>query len=88
MSGFGYWSHDISGFEAPDLYKTLESIWFTKFSFKIHHCSTTYKVPWLYGDEAVEASKEIYQFKITVIAVSLQCSNEAHKHGGRQFFVQ
>lgn len=58
MSAFGYWSHDIAGLEdkpTPDLFK----LW-TQFgllsSHSRYHGSNEYKVPWLYGEEAVEVA--------------------------------
>lgn len=56
MSGFGYWSHDIGGFEStstPDVYKR----WAAFGLFSSHsrlHGSTSYRVPWLYDEEAVD----------------------------------
>jgi alpha-D-xyloside xylohydrolase len=56
LGGFGFWSHDISGFDAtatPDLYKR----WVAFGMFSTHsrlHGSASYRVPWLFGDEAVE----------------------------------
>lgn len=83
MSGFGYWSHDISGFEAnatPDLYKRWSQFGLLS-SHSRYHGSTTYKVPWLYGDEAVEVSKKFTNLKLRLLPYLLAMSNEAHKHG-------
>jgi alpha-D-xyloside xylohydrolase len=52
--GFGYWSHDIGGFEntaTPDVYKR----WVAFGLFSSHsrlHGSISYRVPWLFDDEA------------------------------------
>ena len=83
MSGFGYWSHDISGFEAsatPDLYKRWTQFGLLS-SHSRYHGSTTYKVPWLYGDEAVEVSKKFTNLKLRLLPYLLAMSNQAHKHG-------
>ena len=56
LSGGGYWSHDIGGFEGtatPALYKR----WVALGLFSSHsrlHGSSSYRVPWLFGDEAVD----------------------------------
>ncbi|MCL2187225.1 MAG: alpha-xylosidase [Defluviitaleaceae bacterium] len=52
--GFGFWSHDIGGFEntaTPDVYKR----WVAFGLFSSHsrlHGSISYRVPWLFDDEA------------------------------------
>ncbi len=54
-SGFSFWSHDIGGFESsatPDLYKRWCAFGLLSTHSRLHG-STAYKVPWLYGDEAV-----------------------------------
>lgn len=57
-SGFGFWSHDIGGFEGafPDL--AVYKRWFAFGMLGSHsrlHGSTVYRVPWLF-DEADEAA--------------------------------
>ncbi len=55
-SGFGFFSHDISGFEStatPDIYKR----WCAFGLFSSHsrlHGNSTYRVPWLFDDEACD----------------------------------
>ena len=55
MSGFGYWSHDIGGFEGTlksDLYKR----WLAFGLFSSHsrlHGSNTYRVPYIFDSEAI-----------------------------------
>ncbi len=83
MSGFGYWSHDISGFESsatPDIYKRWTQFGLLS-SHSRYHGSTTYKVPWLYGDEAVEVSKKFTNLKLRLLPYLLAMSNKAHEHG-------
>ena len=68
MSGFGYWSHDIAGFEdkpTPDLFKRWTQFGLLS-SHSRYHGSTEYKVPWLYGDEAVEVSREFTELKLSL----------------------
>ena len=69
MSGFGYWSHDISGFEAgstPDLYKRWTQFGLLS-SHSRYHGSWEYKVPWLYGDEAVDVSRTFTKLKLSLM---------------------
>lgn len=83
MSGFGYWSHDISGFEAsatPDLYKRWTQFGLLS-SHSRYHGSTTYKVPWLYGDEAVKVSKKFTNLKLRLLPYLMAMSNKAHGYG-------
>ncbi|MGN0205197.1 MAG: alpha-xylosidase [Coprococcus sp.] len=56
MSGFGYWSHDIGGFEntsTPDVYKRWAAFGLMSSHSRLHG-STSYRVPWAYDDEAVD----------------------------------
>lgn len=83
MSGFGYWSHDISGFEAsatPDLYRRWTQFGLLS-SHSRYHGSTTYKVPWLYGEESVENTRKFTNLKLRLLPYLLAMSNQAHYHG-------
>lgn len=83
MSGFGYWSHDISGFEAsatPDLYMRWTQFGLLT-SHSRYHGSTTYKVPWLYGEEAVENTKKFTNLKLKLLPYLMYMSLKAHLHG-------
>lgn len=56
MSGFGYWSHDIGGFEStstPDVYKRWAAFGLMSSHSRLHG-SSSYRVPWAYDEEAVE----------------------------------
>ncbi|ULT57634.1 alpha-xylosidase [Neobacillus drentensis] len=69
LSGFSYWSHDISGFEAgatPDLYKRWTQFGLLS-SHSRYHGSGEYKVPWLYGEEAVEVSRYFTKLKLQLM---------------------
>ncbi|MCL2069040.1 MAG: alpha-xylosidase, partial [Oscillospiraceae bacterium] len=55
-SGFGFFSHDIGGFEAtasPDLYKRWCAFGLMSTHSRLHG-STSYRVPWLFDEEAVD----------------------------------
>lgn len=69
LSGFGYWSHDISGFEAgatPDIYKRWTQFGLLS-SHSRYHGSWEYKVPWLYGEEAVDVSRMYTKLKLSLM---------------------
>lgn len=69
MGGFGYWSHDISGFEAgatPDLYKRWTQFGLLS-SHSRYHGSWEYKVPWVYDEEAVAVSKTFTNLKLSLM---------------------
>ncbi|MDR0943772.1 MAG: alpha-xylosidase [Ruminococcus sp.] len=55
-SGFGFYSHDISGFEAtatPDIYKRWSAFGLLSTHSRLHG-NSSYRVPWLFDEEAVE----------------------------------
>jgi len=56
MSGFSFWSHDIGGFElttTPDLYKRWVQFGLLSTHSRLHG-SKSYRVPWLFDEEASE----------------------------------
>lgn len=65
LSGFGFWSHDIGGFEntAPaHVYKR----WCAFGLFSSHsrlHGSKSYRVPWAYDDESCDVVRHFTQLK-------------------------
>jgi alpha-D-xyloside xylohydrolase len=65
LGGFAFWSHDIGGFEATasaDVYKR----WVAFGLFSTHsrlHGSSSYRVPWLYDDEAVDVLRHFTKVK-------------------------
>lgn len=78
MSGFGYWSHDIGGFEegsTSDLYKRWTQFGLLS-SHSRYHGSKEYKVPWVYDDEAVDVSRKFTKLKLSLMPYLM---NEAVK---------
>lgn len=65
MSGFGFFSHDMSGFEAtatPDIYKR----WTAFGLFSTHsrlHGNSSYRVPWLFDEESVDVLRFFTKLK-------------------------
>lgn len=65
MSGFGYFSHDISGFEAtatPDIYKRWSAFGLLSSHSRLHG-NSSYRVPWLFDDEAVDVLRHFTKLK-------------------------
>ena len=64
-SGFGYWSHDIGGFEGtPDagVFKRWLAFGLLSSHSRLHG-SGSYRVPWAFDDEAVEISRSFVRLK-------------------------
>jgi alpha-D-xyloside xylohydrolase len=83
MSGFSFWSHDISGFEqtaTPDLYKR----WVQFGMFSSHsrlHGSTSYRVPWLFDEEACDVVKYFTKLKCRIMPYLYQMAVVSHETG-------
>ena len=68
-SGFGFWSHDIGGFEdtsTPDVYKRWSAFGLLSTHSRLHG-SISYRVPWNYGDEAVEVLRHFTKLKMSLM---------------------
>ncbi len=64
-SGFGYFSHDISGFEAtatPDLYKRWCAFGLMSSHSRLHG-STSYRVPWNFDEESCDVLRFFTRLK-------------------------
>lgn len=69
MSGFGYWSHDMGGFEStstPDVYKRWIAFGLLSTHSRLHG-STSYRVPWLYDEESVEVLRYFTKLKLSLM---------------------
>lgn len=81
--GFGFWSHDISGFEstAPaDVYKR----WCAFGLFSSHsrlHGSSSYRVPWMFDEEACLVLKRFVHLKHQLMPYLFQMAVIAHEQG-------
>lgn len=65
MSGFGFWSHDIGGFESnssADVYKRWLAFGLLSSHSRLHG-SRYYRVPWLYDEEAVDVARFFTKLK-------------------------
>lgn len=69
MSGFGYWSHDIGGFEhtsTADVYKRWAAFGLLSSHSRLHG-STSYRVPWVYDEEAVDVVRFFTKLKASIM---------------------
>ncbi|MDD2214259.1 MAG: alpha-xylosidase [Oscillospiraceae bacterium] len=83
LSGFGYWSHDIGGFEdgcEPDLYRRWTQFGLLS-SHSRYHGSGMYKVPWLYGQEAVDNTRLYTKLKLKLMPYLMQTASAAWQQG-------
>lgn len=68
-SGFGFWSHDIGGFEntsTADVYKRWVAFGLLSTHSRLHG-SSSYRVPWLYDEEAVDVVRFFTQLKLELL---------------------
>lgn len=68
-SGFGFWSHDIGGFESTstaDVYKRWAAFGLLSTHSRFHG-SKSYRVPWLYDEEAVDVVRFFAKLKMTLL---------------------
>ncbi|WP_402375712.1 alpha-xylosidase [Isoptericola rhizosphaerae] len=69
MSGFGYWSHDIGGFEGtPDagVFKRWLAFGLLSSHSRLHG-SSSYRVPWAFDDEAVDVARRFTHLKMRLM---------------------
>ncbi|WP_219835737.1 alpha-xylosidase [Paenibacillus sp. R14(2021)] len=69
LSGFSFWSHDIGGFEQsapPDLYKRWVAFGLLSSHSRLHG-STSYRVPWLFDEEAVDVLRHYTKLKLRLM---------------------
>ena len=82
-SGFGFWSHDISGFEqtAPaDVYKRWASFGLLSSHSRLHG-SSSYRVPWLFDEESCDVVRKFTRLKCRLMPYLYGAAVEAHEHG-------
>ena len=83
MSGFGYWSHDIGGFEntsTADVYKRWAAFGLMSSHSRLHG-STSYRVPWAYDEEAVEVVRFFTEVKAKLMPYLYRNAIETSKTG-------
>ena len=96
-SGFGFWNHDIGGFEGafpdPAVYKRWVAFGMLGSHSRLHG-STVYRVPWLFDEEdekngvalvpgqtAVDVVREFTKFKLELMPYVYQLGLQPHVNG-------
>ncbi|MCL2209218.1 MAG: alpha-xylosidase [Treponema sp.] len=83
LSGFGFWSHDIGGFEGiPNA--ALFKRWLAFGLLSSHsrlHGSSSYRVPWSVDEESADVCRFFTELKIRIMPYIIKTSKEAHEKG-------
>lgn len=83
MSGFGYFSHDISGFEAqgtPDLYKRWCAFGLMSSHSRLHG-NSSYRVPWNFDEESCDVLRHWTVLKGKLMPYLFAQANKTHTTG-------
>jgi alpha-D-xyloside xylohydrolase len=83
LSGFGFWSHDIGGFEKTadaDVYKRWIAFGLLSSHSRLHG-NSSYRVPWDYDEEAVDVLRKFTKLKCSLMPYLYQAARQAHEHG-------
>ncbi|MBK1810184.1 alpha-xylosidase [Clostridium sp. YIM B02505] len=81
LSGFGFWSHDIGGFESTstaDVYKRWAAFGLLSTHSRLHG-SHSYRVPWAYDEESCEVVRFFSKLKCSLMPyIFTQANNTSH----------
>ncbi len=83
MSGFGFWSHDIGGFEdksTPDVYKRWCAFGLLSTHSRLHG-SSSYRVPWNYDEESVAVVRRFAKLKAGLMPYLYKNAINTHATG-------
>ncbi|KAA2252224.1 alpha-xylosidase [Solihabitans fulvus] len=83
MSGFGFWSHDIGGFEgtpSPALFKRWIAFGLLSSHSRLHG-SDSYRVPWLFDEESVDVLRRFSKLKARLMPYLDQVARQAVAQG-------
>ena len=83
LSGFGFWSHDIGGFEqtaSADVYKRWTAFGLLSSHSRLHG-SSSYRVPWNYDEEAVRVLSKFTKLKCSLMPYLYRTAIQAHERG-------
>ncbi|RUT46482.1 alpha-xylosidase [Paenibacillus anaericanus] len=83
LTGFGFWSHDIGGFEntAPaHVFKRWLAFGLLSSHSRLHG-STSYRVPWAYDDEAVDVTRMFTKLKCSLMPYLYDTAVQATEQG-------
>jgi alpha-D-xyloside xylohydrolase len=83
LSGFGFWSHDIGGFEqtaSADVYKRWTAFGLLSSHSRLHG-NSSYRVPWNYDEEAVTVLSKFTKLKCSLMPYLYRAAIQAHEQG-------
>jgi len=83
MSGFGFWSHDISGFNdtaTADLYKRWVAFGLLSSHSRLHGAESA-RMPWLFDEESVKVLRFFTKLKQHLMPYLIDIAKEATEHG-------
>lgn len=83
MGGFGFWSHDMSGFEqcaTPDLYKRWSAFGLLSSHSRLHG-GKSYRVPWLFDEESCDVLRYFVKLKCRLMPYLFEKAVESHEKG-------
>ncbi len=83
MSGFGFWAHDIGGFEhtsTADVYKRWVAFGLLSSHSRLHG-SSSYRVPWVYDEEAVDVVRTFTRLKAALMPYLYKTSIDTSRSG-------
>ncbi|HEY9291374.1 MAG TPA: alpha-xylosidase [Microlunatus sp.] len=83
LSGFGYWSHDIGGFEGtpdPGVFKRWVAFGLLSSHSRLHG-SSSYRVPWAFDEEAVDITRRFARLKMRLMPYLSRLGKIAHTEG-------
>jgi alpha-D-xyloside xylohydrolase len=83
LSGFGYWSHDIGGFEGnpdPAVFKRWLAFGLLSSHSRLHG-NESVRVPWAFDEEAVDVTRKFVKLKQSLMPYLMATSKVANAHG-------
>ncbi|MEV0786389.1 alpha-xylosidase [Streptomyces sp. NPDC050423] len=83
LSGFGFWSHDIGGFEGtpdPAVFKRWLAFGLMSSHSRLHG-NVSYRVPWAFGEEAVDVTRKFTLLKHRLMPYLYGAAATAHRTG-------
>jgi alpha-D-xyloside xylohydrolase len=83
LCGFGFWSHDIGGFEGTPnaaLFKRWLAFGLLSSHSRLHG-SYSYRVPWNIDEESADVCRFFAELKLRIMPYLLKTSKEAHERG-------
>ncbi|GII76766.1 alpha-xylosidase [Sphaerisporangium rufum] len=83
LAGFGFWSHDIGGFEGrpdPEVFKRWIAFGLLSSHSRLHG-SGSYRVPWLFDEESVEVLRAFTRLKARLMPYLYGAAVQAAREG-------